>query len=547
MKEMSAHSASLWHGAGNTVIAAQRFASRQSAMLPETVFDSPLQQAMHELSRLTEVLEERGDQEAMETIAYVRDLLQSKRLHGSGVLDEIAPDMLDDTVHDWLQSMDLIHKKQIRKSASAPAIVDQAHKPALLNPRVEVSSNESELMGLLESSVTQWDFDALSLDRLSNGRPLAALGWALFERQNLRQAFDIPAETLCTFLAQLEAAYKRVPYHNSAHGACVAHGSYFLATGDAIKGAVATPLDMFSLIFAALVHDVAHDGHNNAFHVATGSELALLYSDQSVLEMHHLTTAFRLLRAAPCNIVANMSTADAKQFRSAVISVVLATDLSQNFNVINSYKTMLETEEEADGTLGPPRTRGDERIERGEASLFSSTPVTLKPEEKLTVLKMAIKCADIGNVTKSKPVALAWTDRIIKEFFAQGDEERSLGMPVTPMLDRNSANVAKQQLGFYNFIVRPMYAAMDLLVDMGPQLANLDEMQEHWSAQMSAEESEKCGPDPVIRSSNWSSRRGSSNKSAKDMPRRAVSEGGGKQPKVPSDAAGARRTQSTHN
>lgn len=275
MKEMSAHSASLWHGAGNTVIAAQRFASRQSAMLPETVFDSPLQQAMHELSRLTEVLEERGDQEAMETIAYVRDLLQSKRLHGSGVLDEIAPDMLDDTVHDWLQSMDLIHKKQIRKSSSAcaaacpphpppqsvrpqrpplspllsgpprspgsPAIVDQAHKPALLNPRVEVSSNESELMGLLESSVTQWDFDALSLDRLSNGRPLAALGWALFERQNLRQAFDIPAETLCTFLAQLEAAYKRVPYHNSAHGACVAHGSCAAGPGPPPAPPLAAP------------------------------------------------------------------------------------------------------------------------------------------------------------------------------------------------------------------------------------------------------------------------------------------------------------------
>ena len=37
-------------------------------------------------------------------------------------------------------------------------------------------------------------------------------------------------------------------------------------------------------------------------------------------------------------------------------------------------------------------------------------------------------------------------------------------------MDRNTAVVPKQQLGFYNFIVRPMYAAMDLLVDMGPQL-----------------------------------------------------------------------------
>ena len=32
----------------------------------------------------------------------------------------------------------------------------------------------------------------------------------------------------------------------------------------------------------------------------------MLYSDQSVLEMHHLATAFRLLRQKDCNIVAGL-------------------------------------------------------------------------------------------------------------------------------------------------------------------------------------------------------------------------------------------------
>ena len=137
----------------------------------------------------------------------------------------------------------------------------------------------------------------------------------------MRQQFSIPAETLCSFLSQLEAAYKLVPYHNAAHGACVAHGAYWFACNPAIRGAASSPIEMFSLILAALMHDVGHTGsprpnprlalalalaltldlaltltltrHNNAFHVATGSELALLYSDQSVLEMHHLATGFR--------------------------------------------------------------------------------------------------------------------------------------------------------------------------------------------------------------------------------------------------------------
>ena len=165
--------------------------------------------------------------------------------------------------------------------------------------------------------------------------------------------------------------------------------------------------------------------------------------------------------------------------------------------MISAYKTMLalEVPEATNGEEPPPpgprRTRKEERAERGEGGegaekLFSAAAGTMTCEERLTVLKMAVKCADIGNVTKGKATALLWTERVVEEFFAQGDEERSLGLPVTPMLDRATANVAKQQLGFYNFIVRPMYDAMDLLVDMGQHLANLDEMHAHWSEQAAA-------------------------------------------------------------
>ena len=55
--------------------------------------------------------------------------------------------------------------------------------------------------------------------------------------------------------------------------------------------------------------------------------------------------------------------------------------------------------------------------------------------------------------------------------------------------------MAKQQLGFYNFIVRPMYDAMDLLVDMSQHMAQLDEMHAHWSAQVS-EDARTPSPPP---------------------------------------------------
>jgi len=490
--------------AATKVIAMHRLGRQAAPRLPETIFDSPLQQAMHLLSRLTDSLEEAGDDEAAAAAMHVSYLLHSKRLHASGLMDEYSLSLhgtAGDGVHGWVPP-----PEGLGENAAGASARDEAKPSAALNPRLSVSSNESELLSLLEHGIGEWSFDALALHRLSNGHALSTLGWALFERENLRQKFSISAETLCSFLSQLEAAYKHVPYHNAAHGACVTHGAYWFGTNAAIKGAAASPIDMFSLIVAALMHDVSHTGHNNAFHVATGSDLAILYSDQSVLEMHHLATGFRLLASAQSDISATMSTEQRKQMRSTIIGMVLATDLTQNFDVISAYKTMLQPvmPEGREGDLshdpGPPRTRKEERVEVGKEPLFSSRAATMLPAERLTVLKMAIKCADIGNVTKGKAAALQWTDRVVLEFFAQGDEERSLGLPVTPMLDRASANVAKNQLGFYNFIVRPMYDAMDLLVDMSQHMIALDEMHAHWTEQVSEEERTDAGGALVIRS-----------------------------------------------
>ena len=108
----------------------------------------------------------------------------------------------------------------------------------------------------------------------------------------------------------------------------------------------------------------------------------------------------------------------------------------------------------------------------------------LTPSEELLILKMVIKVSDIGNVTKGLPVCLGWTERVVQEFFDQGDTEGSLGLPVTPFMDRRTASVPKQQLGFYSFVARPMYDALDGLVCMDQQVGNLDVMEKHWKSQL---------------------------------------------------------------
>lgn len=56
------------------------------------------------------------------------------------------------------------------------------------------------------------------------------------------------------------------------------------------------PRDIFALLIAAIGHDTAHPGVNNAFLINTSAPLALLYNDNSVLESFHAMTLFQLLK-----------------------------------------------------------------------------------------------------------------------------------------------------------------------------------------------------------------------------------------------------------
>lgn len=55
-------------------------------------------------------------------------------------------------------------------------------------------------------------------------------------------------------------------------------------------------------------------------------------------------------------------------------------------------------------------------------------------------------CADLSNPTKSLELYRQWTDRIMEEFFQQGDKERERGMEISPMCDKHTASVEKSQV-----------------------------------------------------------------------------------------------------
>ena len=62
------------------------------------------------------------------------------------------------------------------------------------------------------------------------------------------------------------------------------------------------------------------------------------------------------------------------------------------------------------------------------------------------VLQNMVHCADLSNPTKPLQLYRQWTDRIMEEFFTQGDRERERGMEISPMCDKHNASVEKSQV-----------------------------------------------------------------------------------------------------
>lgn len=59
-----------------------------------------------------------------------------------------------------------------------------------------------------------------------------------------------------------------------------------------------------------------------------------------------------------------------------------------------------------------------------------------------------LHCADLSNPTKPLKIYQSWLNRVMNEFFLQGDRERSDGLEISPMCDRHNASVEKSQVKY---------------------------------------------------------------------------------------------------
>ncbi|TPX33902.1 hypothetical protein SmJEL517_g03294 [Synchytrium microbalum] len=286
-------------------------------------------------------------------------------------------------------------------------------------------------LAALLDQVDHWNFELFSLKDLSRSKPLLALGSYLFKRADLFSRLNLNESRAMAFMSEVDKGYREdVPYHNASHAADVLHGVHWLK--ERCSGVVEpSSLELLALYTAALIHDF------------------------DVLENHHLASAFAKLYQPDLDFMTNLVPVDRRYVRNTIIELVLATDLGgQHYPILTTFKNKVGVS----GSFDPKNSA----------------------EDRLLLFKMCIKCADVGNPTKSWHIYEQWTEKVLQEFFAQGDQEKAMGLPVSPYCDRDIVNIPACQIGFIEFICIPLYEAFDSFVPIPAVLENLTSNRSHW-------------------------------------------------------------------
>merc|ERR1712187_610244 len=73
---------------------------------------------------------------------------------------------------------------------------------------------------------------------------------------------------------------------------------------------------------------------------------------------------------------------------------------------------------------------------------------------------LILHLADVNNPMKPWKLCQKWAHLCIDEFFAQGDQEKKLDIPVQMLNDRDKVNRPNSQVGFAEFMMMPLAVAV---------------------------------------------------------------------------------------
>jgi hypothetical protein len=269
------------------------------------------------------------------------------------------------------------------------------------------------------------------------------------------------------FAEHVRQSYLDNPYHNFTHACDVVSTVYrwfrFNRAVDWLDD-----IDCLALLISAIAHDIAHPGKTTPFLVETGHELAIRYNDKSPLENMHCSKLFEISKKEAFKIFDKFDVPAYKRVRKTCINAIIHTDNALHFDMVKELRECYERVSDI----------CDHQANNVEVYTKMYTEEVLEKHMHLWQ-QLIVHLCDVGNPMKPWELSVKWARCVQDEFFAQGDEEKRLELPVGMLNDRNKVNRSGAEHGFINFLVAPLTVAATQLFPLMQPLANqmVDNMQ----------------------------------------------------------------------
>lgn len=320
-----------------------------------------------------------------------------------------------------------------------------------------------DMRKLLYQAGREWTFDCSILQKATKGRAISTLICTFFQDCDLYDRLDIEPRDLRKFGRQIEMTYSSAPYHNSTHVASVLQCVHMILTNGNVFETITwwceqndtePGLVIAAVYIAAAGHDAGHRGLTNDFLIKSRDETANTYNDRSCNENYHCQLTWRILQES--GVLKKLDDSAVIFVRCIVMNCILKTDMRDHFHVLHDFEML--------------------RISNANVSNVSLDDI-------LTVLGMAMKCADLSHLTKSWNEHQQWVKDLQEEMYRQGDKEKSLGLTVSPGMDRNKSGIVHAQSSFIKAIALPLYENMHSVYEKTlPLFSGVKNNLERWSA-----------------------------------------------------------------
>jgi len=271
-------------------------------------------------------------------------------------------------------------------------------------------------------------------------------GWNVTTEMNVRES------TLKNYIATIHANYRAEnSYHNFKHAFSVltAVGILLREGGQQFLDEVQT----FSALISGLTHDVGHPGFGTDYFVKAGHELAIRYNDIAVLENMHASLTFEIMRMQNNDILENFANEDFLSFRKTSVTSILSTDMKVHFDLTSAIQ---------------------EYLDHGTA--MDSNDLT----QRTLYQRCLVHAGDLSNPVLPTELCKEWAYKVVLEFHAQAEKEKSEGLPFSPFMEHhpdNTLEFARLQVGFCSFVVKPFWTTLIAFFNPGDTKSRLAQLE----------------------------------------------------------------------